>query len=125
LEIERVHKPSAVNSTEPDWESCTVQYLHRTVKDYIESPEVQQKLQLAMKSTFDPDLRYCAGILAMIKGRVLETVPLDEDRRFWRQVDQFMQHASRILPQNRVQLVELMDELDRACAAIARRTANL
>src|ERR1700712_4189179 len=51
-------------------EMYTVQYLHRTVKDYIESPDIQERFLSAMKSPYDAHLRHCIGILIVIKGCV-------------------------------------------------------
>jgi AAA ATPase domain len=131
LEIDKGQKlPIAQKSPEPvteepvDWDPCTVQYLHRTVKDYIESPPVQQKFQSAMKSPYDLSLKQCAGTLSLIKSRPLETLPLDADVRFWNQVDKFLRHAARILPENLPQMLKLVDELDRTCAIIAKRNAG-
>jgi hypothetical protein len=131
LEIDKGQKlPVPKESPKPvieelvDWDPCTVQYLHRTVKDYIESPRVQQKFQSAMKSPYDFSLKQCAGILSLIKSRPLETLPLGADVRFWSQVDKFLCHAARILPENLPQMLKLVDELDRTCAAIAKRNAG-
>jgi hypothetical protein len=131
LEIDKGQKlPVAQKSPKPvteepvDWDPYTVQYLHRTVKDYIESPRVQQKFQSAMKSPYDFSLKQCAGILSLIKSRPLETLPLGADVRFWIQVDKFLHHAARILPENLSQMLKLVDELDRTCAAIAKRNAG-
>lgn len=44
-----------------------VQYLHRTVKDYIEGAGVQEKLLNRMHSTFDPKLSLCSGAWGVFK----------------------------------------------------------
>lgn len=51
-----------------DLERYSVQYLHRTVRDYMESPKVQDGLDSAMKSPYDAHLSHCIGILSFIKG---------------------------------------------------------
>ncbi|KAK0673202.1 hypothetical protein QBC41DRAFT_352895 [Cercophora samala] len=45
----------------------TVEYLHRTVKDYVTKPEVQTRFQAATKS-LDPYLHLCAAHLAAAKS---------------------------------------------------------
>lgn len=37
----------------------TVQYLHRTVRDFIKSPRAQEFLRLSTDPTFDPSLQLC------------------------------------------------------------------
>ncbi|KAI0432913.1 hypothetical protein F5Y09DRAFT_300773 [Xylaria sp. FL1042] len=44
-----------------------VQYLHRSVKDYIISPDVSERIQSAAGKDFDCHLRICAANLAMVK----------------------------------------------------------
>jgi hypothetical protein len=131
LEIDKGQKlpvaqksPKLITEEPVDWDPCTVQYLHRTVKDYIESPRVQQKFQSAMKSPYDLSLKQCAGTLSLIKSRPLETLPLNADVRFRNQVDKFLRHAARILPENLPQMLKLVDELDRTCTIIAKRNAG-
>lgn len=48
--------------------SPTVQYLHKTVKDYIEKPEIQRRLkERTGKTAFDPHIRLCSANVAMLK----------------------------------------------------------
>jgi hypothetical protein len=77
-----------------------------------------------MKSPYDFSLKQCASTLSLIKSRSLETLPLGADVRFWNQVDKFLCHAARILPENLPQMLKLVDELDRTCAIIAKRNAS-
>ena len=49
-------------------DSRTVQYLHRTVKDYMKSPQVQNRLISFMKTPFDCHLMLCASNLAYLKA---------------------------------------------------------
>lgn len=96
----------------------TVQYIHRTAKDFLESQRVQIKLKSALKSSFDPHLRLCAGNLALLKviGRddladtfIGGTFGLSE---FWNRVDMCMYSAAKIAPENRHCVIPLMKELD-------------
>jgi len=45
----------------------TVQYLHRTVKDYMETPAVRGHLQAKLHGSFDPHIRLCSASLGMFK----------------------------------------------------------
>lgn len=115
-----------VGSTEINLENSdaqTVQYLHRTVKDYIESVDVQRKLQCALKAPFDPHLRLCAGNLVHLK--VLEaTVNCLTDGRFWNRVQRCLYSASRIQTTYRSRIVPLLDELDRTGSWLAKQIAK-
>ncbi|KAK4949738.1 hypothetical protein LTR10_011580 [Elasticomyces elasticus] len=50
-------------------EHLTVQYLHRTVKDFIKSPKAQSFLQASIKSDFDPSTQLCLAYLMDLKYR--------------------------------------------------------
>ena len=59
----------------------TVQYLHRTVKDYVESERVRKIFRDAMKSEFDPHLQLLAGHLAYLKLVSPGSLPVAEEGR--------------------------------------------
>lgn len=101
----------------------TVQYLHRTVKDYIESPEVQDKLQSAMESAFDPHLRLCTGNVAHLKA-IDGSVDFLADGTFWARVQSCLYSASRIQPSNRGDIIPLLDELDRTGRVLAKKISK-
>ena len=97
----------------------TVQYLHRTVKDYVQSPKEQDKLQSAMKSAFDPHLRLCAGNVAHCKA-INGSVDFLADGTLWARVQRCLYSASRIQLSNRGEIVPLLDELDRIGTVLSR-----
>ena len=45
----------------------TVQYLHRTVRDYIKSPEAQDFLRISVNHDFDPSLQLCVAYVMQRK----------------------------------------------------------
>jgi hypothetical protein len=77
--------PVAYNSQTLDWDLYTVQYLHRTVKDYIESPELCSKLESALISPYNPHVRHCVGLLEAVKIESID--PAFLDYIFWRRID--------------------------------------
>ena len=101
----------------------TVQYLHRTVKDYIESKEAQGTLGTAIKSDFDPHQRLCVASLAHLK-----VIEADQDflanGNFWARVHRCLYSAARIDITNRANIVPLLDELDKTGYTLAKRLAN-
>lgn len=124
LEIQGIQHPASAQEEDPDWELCTVQYLHRTVKDYIESPDVQSKLESSLRSPYDPDFGHCAGLLAMIRTRKVQLHPFNKDGTTWKHIDQFLYHASRVTQIHYPPLLDLMDELDNTCSSIAKKDAQ-
>lgn len=101
----------------------TVQYLHRTVKDYVESKEAQGTLGAAITSDFDPHQRLCVGSLAHLKA-----IEADEDvlanGAFWARVRQCLHSAAQIQSTNRASIVPLLDELDKTGRTLAKRIAT-
>ncbi|KAK0739016.1 hypothetical protein B0T21DRAFT_409406 [Apiosordaria backusii] len=91
----------------------TVEYLHRTVKDYVTKPDVQARFRAATGS-FDPYFRLCASYLAAAKSPVtfhLSSGPVPIIRRYSYDA---LRCASRVAKENsRVGMVRLLDELAR------------
>ena len=101
----------------------TVQYLHRTVKDYIEKEEAQRRLQCAIKMPFDPHFQLSMGNLAHLKV-INRTTDFLDDGTFWSRVERCMCSASRIRPSHRGGIIPLLDELDRTGAFLVKQIAN-
>ena len=101
----------------------TVQYLHRTVKDYVESREAQQTLGTTTQSSFDPHQRLCAGSLTHLKV-VDDGQDFMNDGVFWARVQRCLYSGSRIQPANRTILVPILDELDKTGNILAKRAAK-
>lgn len=100
-----------------------VQYLHRTVKDYIESEEAQLTLQSALKAPFDPHLRLCVGNLMHIK--VIDgTSDFLTDGAFWARVQRCLYSASRILATHSASIVACLDELDRTGSFLVKQLSQ-
>jgi hypothetical protein len=97
----------------------TVQYLHRTVKDFVESPKVQEKLKSAMQTPFDPHLSLCAANVAYLKA-VDQEVITPVDTAFWQIVTRCMYSTSRMLSKNYEAVTALMEELDKTGGMLAK-----
>jgi energy-coupling factor transporter ATP-binding protein EcfA2 len=52
-----------------DFKNYTVQYLHKTVRDYILREDVQVRLNKSSKTEYDPNIRLLAGNIAVLKFR--------------------------------------------------------
>jgi hypothetical protein len=55
-------------TNDPSSQEPTVQYLHRTVKDYIEDEDIQATLKATLTSPFDAHLKLAAGYVSHIKA---------------------------------------------------------
>ncbi len=78
----------------------TVQYLHKTVKDYVEKPKVQRRLSEGLNSSSDTHFLLCSANLRIFKAEILSSGnPRWNDGRS-RSVVQAMKHASRMAHQN-------------------------
>lgn len=84
--------------------TVTAQYHHRTVKDYIEQPNIQAKLLGMMKNPFDPYLKLCSASLSIHKTvtHTKFTPPLLQCLRF----------ASKIREENTGSMMKILDELE-------------
>lgn len=88
----------------------TVQYLHRTVKDYISSERAQKTLQIPTTSSFNPHQSLCAGNLAHLKtfddSRIL--VP---GTPFWDSIERCLYSAAQLQSDSPASTMSLLDEL--------------
>ncbi|KAI9707887.1 MAG: hypothetical protein M1820_004493 [Bogoriella megaspora] len=113
-----------VKADSQDTAGSTVQYLHRTVKDYIENPQVRDRFSAAMKSPFDPQLRLCCGALALLKTHNVRSYYSASNREYLcRLVHLCLERASRIDATDLRYLVPLLDNLDMTGRELAVQVA--
>ncbi|KAK4459685.1 hypothetical protein QBC42DRAFT_273894 [Cladorrhinum samala] len=100
--------------------SPTVQYLHKTVKDYIEKPEVQKKLSgRTGNRPFDPHIRLCSASVALLKifdgYRNAQGIGI-EDYISQRKIEfpvflEALYHAKNIQSESVTKMVQIIDHL--------------
>jgi hypothetical protein len=88
----------------------TVQYLHRTVKDFLESPNVWDRLMAAKRSEYDPYLALCGSHIVQFKALPPESLTRDT---LWLMVERCMYYAYLAQKESEDSLVPLLDEFDR------------
>ena len=93
----------------------TVQYLHRTVKDFLETPQVWDRIILACPRTYDPYLAMCRSFVAQVKCLDPGST---EAAAFQQTVSRVIFYAQSVQGrleegQSAQSLVSLMDEFDR------------
>lgn len=93
----------------------TVQYLHRTVKDFVESPQIRRKFDDAIKSPFDVHLRFCgahAMILKTTYHRGLDHVQQNTKA--------FFMHARVVSEPSVRQLLTYMDQIEELVGSVVK-----
>ena len=90
----------------------TVQYLHRTVKDFINSFKAQQFLKSSLSPDFDPALQLCLAYLMDLKTWKKPSKMEPTATQAWiSKCFRCIETAAAIQEKNEGDLVELLDEL--------------
>ena len=117
-----VKRPSEVDVLQPlNPETFTIQYLHRTVKDYVEDEMAQKILRTAVKSSFDPHLQLLAGTVAYMKTLNAERLTMST---VGQHLFQCMEYARKVTNSNTPVMVVLLDELDKVITELWKRKAQ-
>ena len=98
--------------------------LHRTVKDYLKSQQVRNRLVSLMKTPFDCHLRLCVGNLAYLKVIGPKLANAVDYAFFWVRVERCLYHAARISSNYDTKTIALMDELNNAATSIFRNSSR-
>lgn len=115
-------------------QKASVQYLHRSVKDYMEQESSQRKLHAMLHAAFDPHARLCSASLAMWKVR--SRVSLQESRvenstlsghvidSSEKVLDVFL-NASQVASSNTSQMMRILEALEQTMSNDEEAFANL
>lgn len=90
-----------------------VDFLHRTVKDFLQTHDMQEMLKSRAAANFDARVSLCRIFLAQIKALPFETGIGDQLNNLFALVDQLMYYAGEVELHNLESQVTLLDELDR------------
>lgn len=82
----------------------TVQYLHRSVSEFIQSSKVQAFMQSSLKQAFDPHLSLCIAEFAYMKAIPSRTAPAEVIRSC-------LYHASKVLPDEQKHMILILDSI--------------
>lgn len=107
--------PQGISYNAQSHRKVTIQYLHRTVKDFVESSDVQQTIQSALKEPFDLHLRFLAGQLAYLKSMGKGAFPPGGLDNY---VINCFSNADKVGSQSIVPMIHLLDNLDDTCSSI-------
>jgi hypothetical protein len=95
-----------------------VQYLHRTVKDFLEAPAVWSWVVESTPKPFDPHLSLCRSFLLQLKGFNTASLQIDP---FWSTIIWCIEHAATAKVENRIASIRLLDELDKCIGRLTTK----
>ncbi|KAL1593178.1 hypothetical protein SLS60_010786 [Paraconiothyrium brasiliense] len=95
----------------------TIQYLHRTVRDFIKSPKAQSFLRLSTNRNYDPSIQLCVAYLMDMKAWDGQQDYLtllageEEERPTVTKLIRCLRKAASVAKVNEGAMIELLDEL--------------
>ena len=97
-----------------------VDFLHRTVKDFLMTKGMQSMLSNWTKTTFDPDLAICRTLLAEIKTVPMKFGYLSHEGPFSFLVNNFFTHAREVELRTNCSPIALIEELQHVLSEHAK-----
>jgi len=105
------------NLCNPSLVDQKVEYLHRTVRNFIARPDIWGRVIAATKKSFYPNLALCRSYLLQLKT----IKPLSMTREgFWDLVTNYMHHAALMGESDIASQLQLFNERDRTGTVLAR-----
>ncbi len=107
-----------------EFAGANLQFLHRTVKDFLETKDMSLQLEARAGKTFNPHNFLCNSMLLQmrLKGRLPTPTAIHYDS-FQRMLESFCEHALCLDGQNELNL-HLLVELDRSVRVFHSETAT-
>jgi hypothetical protein len=99
-----------------------VEYLHRTVRDYLARPNIKAQLDEWSASNFHPDLSLASAFLISLK--TIDSITITRSK-FWGPINLCLAYTARIEKRTASSPTALLNELDRvACNLSLSRTGD-
>jgi hypothetical protein len=109
VDLEKLQDPQDLQRYINMLSRSRVQYMHRTVKDYVEKPDVWATLLDATPDNFNPHAALCHASLVQLKTQD----PMDLNReKLWSKIYQVLYYAALAEHTSQNALVHVLDELD-------------
>jgi hypothetical protein len=107
----------------------TVQFLHRTFKDYLDTPDAQTKLTNSLDGRFDPHFKLCKASLALYKVSAEEEtrnkcIPSPDDVSEGQNIpalSRCMLHAAEVHHDHILGIINVLDELEKIQMIVSPR----
>ncbi|VUC29212.1 unnamed protein product [Clonostachys rosea] len=100
-----------------------IKYIHRVVKDYIESPHIWDWIVSMSSVRFDPNLSLCKANILQFKGLDPLSLSMSE---FWFHAEMAIKYAVRCMnvEGNVSEVIKLLDEVDSTGSALTYHYTN-
>ena len=92
----------------PSFYQYQVDFLHRTVRDFLHLKEIHEWVLENVSCDFDVDQSLCAAFLAQVKTVSVQNVNLQNDRQLSLLVDGMMHHARQIESRTKTSPIQLL-----------------
>ncbi|KAF4943245.1 hypothetical protein FGADI_13536 [Fusarium gaditjirri] len=102
--------------------NCKVQYLHQTVKDFLEMPETWDRLMAMNEEPFDPCIALAKSYLLQLKTMDTAQIKIDG---IWERALDCISYTKRSVQNNGPVQMELMHKLDRTTTALTQRYKSI
>lgn len=118
-----IRRPGEPPKVAEDMVTHRVEFLHRTVRDYLALEDTQQQLRSRLAQPFDPGQYLCQSLLMHIMGTSLDPTTTQEGQRhFWRLLDDICRYTEELEQKLGQPQTALLDILERA---VLRREESL
>ncbi|KAE9967938.1 hypothetical protein BLS_006107 [Venturia inaequalis] len=97
----------------------TVEYLHRTVKDFLEAKDIWDLISSSTNAGFSPNASLCRSYLLQIKTLSVESAAL------WDKIAWCAEYASRMVEEDCELHIQLLDALDQAVTSLTTAESPL
>jgi hypothetical protein len=97
--------------------SSTVQYLHRTVKDFVEKPDIWKELVAVTASPFDPYVSLCKAYLLELKAYDLSVSPPGD---LWSLISRALAYASKAIQNSHAVLIPHLDAINKVATTFSK-----
>ncbi|MCJ1250573.1 hypothetical protein MMC30_007801 [Trapelia coarctata] len=113
-----------ISDAEDDWSKYQVNFLHRTVKDFLGLPEIENRLASWISNPFDANSYLCMAFLLQMKS--LPSSPYgDECKTIFALINTILYYAGEVESRNGNTEADVLDELDRVLFTLWRSRHHL
>ncbi|KAJ6781664.1 hypothetical protein PWT90_01414 [Aphanocladium album] len=113
----KICAPSELPTTAQGMTAHKVDFLHRTVRDFLALEDTQKRLNQRLTKEFDPGVFICHGLLTQIKAACVSGGGAwGNDSKLWYVLDDLCFYARQLEQRTGHPQTELLDELQRTIA---------
>ncbi|KAI9658282.1 MAG: hypothetical protein M1821_002415 [Bathelium mastoideum] len=98
-----------------------VEFLHRTVKDFVQRQDIWNSMTSADNSNFNANVSLCRSHTLQLRAIASDESDLRFDHHFWDNVSASLEYVVRMIPQDVEAYFSSLNALDQAATAYSRR----